>query len=139
MAEKLLNGDFDQLGIYVRAMADEMGLRDWYLTLSHKEPEDDTHGAECDVTYGQKNATLFYRDDWPEWDADTLRRMTAHELIHCHVWAMEQRMCDLRASIGSMAYDIFAMAFRHDLELAVDGMARAWAETLTLPIRNEDR
>lgn len=134
MTSGTLDGDLHRLGNYVRAMADEMGLRDWYLHIPADQPTDMTHGAECDVTYGQKVATITFRDDWPTWGADRLRSLVTHELIHCHTWEMEQRIADLRDTLGGPTYELYSLGFRHAHERAVDGIARAWAETLPLPI-----
>lgn len=84
----ILNGDRDELGRYVRDLADEMGLRDWYLGVHEGDVTDTDHGAECDVTYGQKHANISFRGDWPHWEADEVRRLAVHELIHCHIEPM---------------------------------------------------
>lgn len=134
----VLKGDRDELGKYVRDMADEMGLRDWTIVLSHAEPDDDDHGAECDVTYGRKLATITFRDDWVQWDAERIRQLVAHELLHVHTWPMEQRLCDLKDLIGESAYTVASLAFRDALEHAVDGIATEWAATLPLPIKAKE-
>ena len=129
----IFDGDRDKLGKYLRATADLMGLRDWHLQLPEANPESAQNGAECTVVYGQKRAIITYRDDWATWDVDQFRYLTVHELMHCHLWSLEQRICDVQEMIGGSAFTVLERAYRENLEHAVDGVARAWAETLPLP------
>ena len=134
----IFDGDRHELGQYMRHMADLMGLRDWYLTLTHKEPLDDDHGAECDVSYGQKCARIAFRDDWPTWDAEEVRRLMVHELIHRHVEPMRWAMNNTKHVVGAATFEVIADGFMDVLEVAVDGMAREWARHLPLPVKDAE-
>lgn len=134
---KVLKGDRDQLGEYLRELADLMGLRDWYLTMSHEEPVDDTHGAECAVTYGQKAATITFREDWSTWGVEEVRRLAVHELIHCHMESMQWSLNNVKHLVGVTAFNVIGDAFVDSMEVAIDGMAREWAKMLPLPIKKK--
>jgi hypothetical protein len=134
----LLGGDRHQLGEYLRELADLMGLRDWHLILADGPPESEpTEGhrvqGECTVSYGRKSATIAVSDDWAGEDPDELRRVLVHELIHCHQepvqWAFNNAANRLGFEAGSVAREAFTDAF----EIATDGIAVPWAETLPLP------
>lgn len=136
-SKRVLNGNRKQLHKYVRHMADLIGLRDWTITMGSESPDDPTHGADCDVTYGQKVAKIRFREDWPTMPVEDIRWLAVHELVHVHLWPMEQRMCDLRGVIGVTAYEVTSLAFRDALEHAVDGIARELAEHLPLPVKEK--
>lgn len=138
MSKKLLKGDRDQLGLYIRDMADMLGLRDWTFFHSYDAPDNSGAGADCHVTFGQKHAKLRFQSDWPTWKADELRHVVVHELLHCHLWTVDQRFCDLKPLIGESAYLVAETAHREALELAIDGMAVEWAQLLPLPIKAKE-
>ena len=135
---KLLDDSRDELGQYIREMADLMGLRDWHLIIADDPLIDDPDAnARVSVVFGQKRASIEFPPDWAERDADGFRRTICHELVHCHLWSMEQRVDDLCGVLGSAAYMVASNAMKEAHELATDGIASAWAETLPLPIRSE--
>lgn len=137
----LLDGDRHQLGEYMREMADLMGLRDWYLAVSSdppkSEPIDDTHTvqAECSVNYGRKSAVIAFAANWAEWDTEELRRVVAHELIHCHTEPMRWAINNTRLPLGMTAFLMLEGAFQDAHEVAIDAIACAWAERLPLPVK----
>lgn len=137
-ATPLLNGDRDALGEYVREMADLMGLRDWMMGIADDPPDNDDANAQVDVPYGRWWASIKFNPSWPERDPEDLRRTVAHELVHCHLWSMHQRVCDLHDLLGSTVYQVLNKAFTENLEHAVDGIAYAWAESLPLPVKADE-
>lgn len=135
----VLNGDRDELGRYVRHVADLCGLRDWHLVIAHKPIEqsrDDTDHwdlAYCAVTYGRKKATIGFAEDWAAWSESDLRMVVTHELVHCHVEPMRWALNNVKSVTGPGIYEVISDAFSDAMELAVDAIATAWAETLPLP------
>lgn len=144
----ILGGDRNQLGAYIREIANLMGLRDWRLVLADEPPqtadaddmlrrEDDTAGAYVEVIYGRKLATVSIASTWPQWDPEELRVVVVHELVHCHVEPMRWAFNNVRSITPQTMYQVMYEAFRDAMEPSVDGIATAWAETLPLPIRDE--
>lgn len=133
----LLGGDHHALGGYARELADRMGMRDWTVRVD-AVPADDDNAGECRVTYGQRRATLRVSADWATRAPDDLRNTICHELLHCHLEPVTWAINNGQVPLGSTAFVIFEGAFRDAMELAVDGIATAWAETLPLPVRKAD-
>lgn len=135
----VLNGDRHELGEYIRDLADLMGLRDWYISMKQGDPEDQIHGAECDVRYGQKCAEIAFRSDWVEWDADEVRWLAVHELLHCHMEPMRWAVNNTKFTVGDSAFNVIGNSFLDAMELALDGIAREWSKTLPLPIKAKEK
>lgn len=142
MSKRLLKGDRDELGAYLGHLADLMGLRDWTIGLANDPPQSDPHDGhivegECLVSYGRKVAMIAVPANWDDQAPDELRRVLVHELIHCHQepvqWAFNTAANRLGFEAGSVARDAFTGAF----EVAVDGIATAWARTLPLPVKEK--
>ena len=139
----ILNGDRNELGRYVRELADVMGLRDWTITVAGDAPDGDPHdaeseiGADCTVTYGRKSAIIRLADGWESWEATDVRYVVVHELVHCHTIPMQWAVNNIAAHVTPAMFDMLTSAHTDFHELAVDGIATAWAAMLPLPIRTE--
>lgn len=141
----LLNGDRDELRPYIRHLADLCGLKDWRLLLSDAplvhDPDRNGYStmATCAVNYGQKRAVIEISADWASWDAADLRSTVVHELLHCHAEPMRWAVNNTKHAVGTALYEVIYDAFTDAMELAVDGIATAWAATLPLPIKEVPR
>lgn len=135
----ILDGDKDALGLYVRDIADMMGLRDWTLILAVRpESEMDECAGTCAVHYGRKMATITFAEGWEDRDPEDMRQLTAHELVHCHTEQMTTVVAHLRQFITDSKVSEFAEeTYRVAMEHAVDGIARSWAESLPLPVKKK--
>lgn len=133
----IFDGDRDKLGAYVRHMADAMGLKDWDITVSDNPAPEDTN-AHITCVYGQRRAIVDFDNEWPEWTREKLRRIAAHELVHCFLDQLTWPVSNVRNIIGQSLYDVTHEAIRDAIELATDGIATAWAETLPLPVTDAE-
>ena len=125
----MTEGEWDALGKYLRACADDMGLRDWTLVLK-KEPLDDSEGAwaYCEPLDGEKHATIRVCKEFRTEPADIQRMAVVHELIHCHMASIQFfARNDLSEALGT-AGSLLKKSVERDIEYAVDGIAVAWAE-----------
>ncbi len=122
---------------YIGSLADRMGLQDWAFELSHEpiegEPhEDNVVQAQCHVSYGRKHACIQIAENWYSWSACELRRVVVHELVHSHFehcrWVFHTALGG-QSLAAKMALED---AFTHAMEMAIDGIAVAWAERLPL-------
>ena len=111
---------------YIRARADELGLRDWTIVLTREEPEDKDAGAEIHPIEGQKRALLKLPGDFRTYDPYVQRRYLTHELIHCHFQAAsdivrltlwEERL------LAHDAYTVLWSVYRRAQEDGIDGLA----------------
>jgi hypothetical protein len=123
------------LGEYIRWVANEMGLRDWWIHLAKEPPEGEDADASIFPTQGRKHAVIHVCRGFRELLPDVQRQVIVHELIHCHLAAAEDVIrLDLCATaiLGQAVYDMTWSTFKRSVEYAVDGMADAWAEKLPL-------
>lgn len=132
----ILNGDRGELGKYVRELADVMGLRDWTITM-RDEPCSEDCAADIQVTYGRKFASIRFDPDWASEKPETLRATCIHELLHCHLKPTEWALNNAQSALGMLAFGVLSGAYEDALEVAIDGIANEWANTLPLPIRQE--
>lgn len=123
------------LADYLRAIADEMGLRDWDVRLED-EPCEPGNAATCKLTFGRKLAKVYVEKDFrsaqtPEEQRDTI----VHELVHCHFESMASMVrCDLERVLGRPMDDVFFNGFERQFEYGVDAVAVAGALARHLPL-----
>lgn len=135
-ASMIFNGDRDELGRYVRDLADEMGLRDWAFVTEVEESFDPgDQNANIGCTYGRKFGTVKFRGDWSEWEPEYLRMVATHELVHAHLDPIRLPLANIRAQIGQTLFDVTHGAQTDFIEYATDAIAVAWASKLPLPIK----
>ena len=132
--------DRQEVGNYVRGIADLMGLRDWEFRIDFDAGDERESNianmvelAYVEPSYGRKLAHLHLHPDLRDMDPNQIRMIVAHEMVHCHLAAVQDQ-CedDLEKVLGMYADILFHKAFRRNLEYAVDGIATAWAEMLPL-------
>lgn len=124
--------DRDRLTLsrYIRAIADEVELRDWTIELAENPAPADSQG-HIHVTYGRKLATLSVGRGFRELTAAEQRQTIAHELVHCHFEpAANMVLNDLEQWLGKQADQIFFDGFKRQMEYAVDALATALAKRL---------
>lgn len=130
----IFDGDRSKLGEYVRSLADVMGLRDWHINLMHDPPDDPEHAACVDVRYGRRVVNVHFHPSWAQNEPETLRSTCVHELLHCHLKPTEWAINNASGALGMVGFTILHGSYMDALEVAIDSMATAWAETLPLPI-----
>lgn len=140
----IFDGDDNELGLYIREMADLMGLRDWHFyvvvgPLATDEPAltNSVPLAQIDCTYGRKHARITLVPGWENSAPEQLRMIVVHELVHAHLALMQWIVNNTRDTLGGAAFDVWRGSYHDAEELAVDGIASAWAERMPLPIKEE--
>lgn len=117
---------------YVRFVADRLELRDWTIIVETEPPPNEEAGASIKPVYGRKRAYLRFRDDFRgAEDLDQIQTV-AHELLHCHLDAIETTMDDEAVSgpLGTQAHALLFSMHRNAIEHAVDAIASAFSHTL---------
>lgn len=126
--------DRAELERYVRWMADELGLRDWTLILSHDPPKDEDAGGEIEPRYARKVATVKVAKDFRELTPEYQRHVIVHELLHLHVEGaaviVRNDLWEGRL-VSYDAYQAIWYAYRTQMELGVDGIAERGGEALS--------
>jgi hypothetical protein len=117
---------------YIRWVANEMELRDWRFELM-RNPCGDDNLAVIHPVYGQKHATLYVCKNFRELDSPRQREVIAHELVHCHLAALQSQLeDDLRPALGEHTYSLFFAAAKRNIEYATNGLEMAIAKHLPL-------
>lgn len=133
----ILNGNRQDLGEYMRVLADLMGLRDWTVNVL-PTPCDTEYAAQVEVRYGRKFANVQFADDWANVSPESLRATCVHELLHCHLKPTEWALNNVQFTLGSLAFGVLEGAYTDALEVAVDAIASEWAKTLPLPVKEDE-
>lgn len=135
----MTNAEFGVLGKYLRSMANEMGLRDWYFQLMHGPPinfdgsEDKSAGARIETFWGKRVAHVWVCSDFKELKPDRQRQFICHELVHCHVDHLDSLTDNkLRDHMGEQYWQGWHQGFYLSFENAIDAIAQAWADKLPL-------
>lgn len=122
------------LGLYLRALADKLELRDWTVNLEIAKPDTRPRadgkqwGASSESTPGRKQVTVTFPPEVTDWDPDELRQTAVHELVHAHLAPlMEMIRIDLREHLGWPTYSLFCDGSTRWLEFAVE----AWADSVS--------
>lgn len=133
----IFDGDRDYIGPYLRYLADQIGLRDWYLWFGHSTPQDEGYSDEaaglCSFGGPSKRATIRLREEWATWDEEKFRHICVHELLHCHFADIRSPLVTLEGLIGGLLYATTFDAMTTHMEYAIDGIAYDWGRLLPLP------
>lgn len=131
--------DRKALNAYCRDLADQMGLRDWTITVAVEEPtspdrvDDATWCATSNSTPGRKVADLTFSPTIRDWKPEDVRNTVVHELVHPHFDPLfEMVREDLHTHVSQSTYDVFCDGARRWLEYGVDAMAEIIAPSLPL-------
>ena len=123
-----------RLGEYVRAIANELELRDWTITIAHDSPDDSVYAATVECTYGRKSATIKFCENFLTSHSPEQQRATVcHELIHCHFKAIEWAYNNLQSDLSPSLFRMGWQGINDQLEFGIDAMADAVAKHLPLP------
>lgn len=131
--------DRKALARYVRAVADEMGLRDWTFEIEIGDADVElpwetiSSCASIECVDGRKFATVTFPEDTRHRSREELRDTVAHELIHAHLNpACEIVRVDAKDGFSQATYEVMMAGFRRNIEFAVDGLAEAFAPHMPL-------
>ncbi len=125
---------FMRIGAYLRNVANQIGLRDWYLTLSWEpiSPEEDEEAmASITRTYGQRAAKIRLMSDFALLPPRDQSHALIHELYHLHLDDIEfLGRGALRDAMGEMAYGMYSSLLHSEIEKATDNIALGVYELL---------
>lgn len=120
---------------YLRALADELGLRDWSIEL-HDQLDTDECYASTTCTKDSQAARIALGERFVNDPPATQRETLLHELLHCHFDAGHQFVLDSMGElIGRPAVTVLDRGLRSHVERTVDAIAVAIAPRFPLPPR----
>lgn len=139
------------INVYIRTMAEEMGLRDWTFYVQFMVEEEDLRevdshdgdtsvwGAACDPTPGRKHATIMLGREvlmrLIHEGPHEFRTTVCHELLHCHfasLWEILRKDLYDAGVMSQQTYNMFISNAERYMEFAIDGTAESWATSLPL-------
>lgn len=128
----IFDGNRVLLGKYMAYLAEEVGLRDWSISLSD-DPCDDVLAGTCQPIRGRRVACIALNSAWMDADPCDLRETIVHELLHCHTEPITYPLASLRDLVGSVIHDHLETTQSMALEFAVDAIASSFARRLMMP------
>jgi hypothetical protein len=109
-----------------------LNLSHWEIKISADPPPDDAW-ADVEVSQNLYAATIrFSHSLWKE-KPEEIRRVIAHELIHCHYAGVERLVEVVEESLGTAAGEIVSKIWDIESERGADSLSTAVAELLPLP------
>ena len=121
---------------YIDRCAKILGLGHWQIKLSEQNAPEDSW-ADIEVSQNLYQATIRFSPDlWKE-KATEIRRVVAHELIHCHYAGVERLVDTLEKPLGTAAFEIVSAVWDVESERGADSLSTVVAELLPLPTFGE--
>jgi hypothetical protein len=121
-----------RLNDYLTRAKTILNLSHWEIKISTDSPPDDAW-ADVEVSQNLYAATIRFSPVlWKE-KPEEIRRVIAHELIHCHYAGVERLVETLEKTLGSQAYEIMSSIWDVESERGADSLSTAVAELLPLP------
>jgi hypothetical protein len=125
-----------KLNDYLTRAKTILNLSHWEIKISTDSPPDDAW-ADVEVSQNLYAATIrFSHSLWKE-KPEEIRRVIAHELIHCHYAGVERLVEVVQDSLGTAAGDIVGKIWDVESERGADSLSTAVAELLPLPAFGE--
>jgi hypothetical protein len=125
-----------RLNDYLTRAKSILNLSHWEIKISTDSPPDDAW-ADVEVSQNLYAATIRFSPSlWKE-KPEEIRRVIAHELIHCHYAGVERLVETLEKTLGSQAYEIVASIWDVESERGADSLSTVVAELLPLPTFGE--
>lgn len=120
------------LKAYVAKLQTEMRLSHWNI-----EFEDvycpDTSFAEIIISPAQHSAKLSLAREWRKWNPSVMRSTIAHELMHCHVNAINEIAEEHIEELAPKTFDERKKGMDYVNERVTDALAEMLSPHLTLP------
>ncbi len=125
-----------KLRSYLDEAKNILNLGHWEIKISTDSPPDDSW-ADVEVSQNLYVATIrFSKGLWKE-KPEEIRRVIAHELIHCHYAGVERLVEVIQDSLGTTAGSIVEKIWDVESERGADSLSTAVAELLPLPTFGE--
>lgn len=121
---------------YIRDLADRMELRDWSIVVM-KKPTPKSAGAGLRCTYGRKIMAIKLAPDFNELAPERQRHYLVHELVHVHLWGVNQAMADARANHPKRWMKMLELTVQNAEEYGVDALAEIIAKSMPFPPTKE--
>ena len=129
------------LGAYLAELQAAMNLGHWEITLTPGWVSDE--GEHIEACEGSEIACVWRSNDYFDAklyingaqvrDRAHFRASLVHELVHLHLRDYDIAIEAVEPHLGPPVWSVVSHSLRHEMEQAVDGIARPWARALPLP------
>ena len=113
-----------------------LNLSHWEIKISAEQPPDDAW-ADIEVSSNLFAATIRFSSGLWKQEPKEIRRVIAHELIHCHYAGVERLVEVIQDALGTAAGEIVNKIWDVESERGADSLSTALAELLPLPTFGE--
>jgi hypothetical protein len=117
---------------YVKRLQNEMKLAHWNIEFENNYCID-TAFAEILVSPAQHSAQLSLCRDWRKWSPSVMRSTIAHELMHCHLNAINEIAEEHLEELSPRTFSERKKGIDYVNERVTDALAEMIAPHLTLP------
>jgi hypothetical protein len=120
------------LKAYVRKLQGEMKLAHWQIEFEKRYCSESAF-AEISVYPAQHSATLSLCREWRKWSPSLMRSTITHELMHCHLNAINEIAEEHLEELSPKTYEARKKGIDYVNERVTDALAEMIAPHLTLP------
>lgn len=117
---------------YVSRLQKEMKLSHWEIKFD-KEYCDEANMAEIDIAPSQHRATITLCKGWKKWNPSVLRATIAHELMHCHLNAINEIAEEHLMDLSPKNFHERKLGIDYVNERVTDALAEMVSPFLSLP------
>jgi len=122
----------DWLKDYVKKLQSEMKLAHWQIEFE-KHYCGEAAFAEISVLPAQHSATLSLCRGWRKWSPSLMRSTITHELMHCHLNAINEIAEEHLEELSPKTYEARKKGIDYVNERVTDALAEMISPHLTLP------
>jgi hypothetical protein len=117
---------------YVKKLQGEMKLAHWQIEFENHYC-DDSAFAEISVLPAQHSATIALCKTWRKWSPSVMRSTIAHELMHCHLNAINEIAEEHLEELSPKTFPMRKKGIDYVNERVTDALAEMIAPHLSMP------
>lgn len=123
----------DRMRAYIAVVRPLLRLQQWDIDVEDAPTDDPNHLASINRDAASWQAHIRFGDDHFARSPEDQRLTVAHELTHIHLMKLHRAQTDGADMLDPTSKLWTNERCEHELEMAVDGLSRAFAPFLPLP------
>lgn len=118
---------------YFRALADQIGLKDWRVDVLRESPDSDWAAASMITLTGRKVVQIKIGSGFLNDTPENQRHFALHELIHVFTDDIDTAIWQAKEIIGGDVFTLMEKVVKDRIEFATDALAAAVGHAFPLP------
>lgn len=118
---------------YVKTVQDELKLSHWNIGFEDNFCDDGSL-AEIQISPAQHNATVSLCREWQTWKPDTVRGTVVHELMHCHINAINEIAEEHLEELSPKTLAACKVGITYVNERVTDALAEMVSPHISMPV-----